>query len=388
MTDRQPWPGKEGRVLITPEDGSPPFYATLEMADDPLDPGTPLCKLTLLSDEACDFLDIPRTSVPSDAFIKLSFGTKMFGYRITLLTAGGRPASGVTIKGITLPDGRPCVTDKDGQVLGVATATATISIESPYTDCENISQAVESSGNVITDVILSFSRSGTQAATIDTSRDLRFSPDVEYIDACAIGAGSSGWWSGDTGGIIGAGSGAGGSIENKFNIPYSGQLISVAVGANNGKDAAGNTVISGLGDDIVGEGATAAIIERPPSASRSKNGGNGQLNYPELNHSGPGFAGYDRSAAPFDDDTILCSGGGGTGGMREDADGVGYPGGAGGKSGGGAGGTGGGYSGNPGNPGKYYGSGGGAPGLSFRNTYGDGGEGKDGAVMFRWRYRA
>lgn len=387
MDDRQPTPGQEGRVLITPEDGSPPFYAKLEMADNPLNAGTPLCKLTLLSDEACDFLDIPRTSVPSDAFIKLSFGTKMYGYRITLLTAGGRPASGVTIKGITLPDGRPCVTDKDGRVLGVATATATISIESPYTDCENISQAVESSGNVITDVILSFSRSGTQAATIDTSRDLRFSPDVEYIDACAIGAGSSGWRRGDTGGIIGAASGAGGSIENRFNIQYSGELISVAVGANNEAYAAGNTIISGLGNDIVGEGATAASWERPPSPSKSKNGGNGQLNG-DIGLSGPGSNGFDRTAFPFDDESILCSGGGGTGGMREDPDGTGYPGGAGGKSGGGAGGTGGGYSGNPGYPGKYYGSGGGAPGLSIRNDYGDGGEGKDGAAMFRWRYRA
>lgn len=68
MTDRQPTPGKEGRVLITPEDGSPAFYATLEMADDPLETGTPWAKSTVLQDDTCGILNIPTTSVPDDAF--------------------------------------------------------------------------------------------------------------------------------------------------------------------------------------------------------------------------------------------------------------------------------------------------------------------------------
>lgn len=48
MTDRQPqYPG---RVLITPEDGSTPYYATLTLADEPLVDGTPLNKANLLSE--------------------------------------------------------------------------------------------------------------------------------------------------------------------------------------------------------------------------------------------------------------------------------------------------------------------------------------------------
>lgn len=48
MTDRQPqYPG---RVLITPEDGSAPYYATLALADEPLVDGTPLNKANLLSE--------------------------------------------------------------------------------------------------------------------------------------------------------------------------------------------------------------------------------------------------------------------------------------------------------------------------------------------------
>ena len=42
MNDRIPAEGKAGRVLITPEDGSAPFYATVTMADEPLQEGTPL----------------------------------------------------------------------------------------------------------------------------------------------------------------------------------------------------------------------------------------------------------------------------------------------------------------------------------------------------------
>ena len=50
MNDRIPAEGKAGRVLITPENGSAPFYATVTMADEPLEEGTPLNKATLLKD--------------------------------------------------------------------------------------------------------------------------------------------------------------------------------------------------------------------------------------------------------------------------------------------------------------------------------------------------
>lgn len=51
MRDRIPSEGKAGRMLITPEDGSAPFYATVTMADEPLEEGTLLSKKTLLTDE-------------------------------------------------------------------------------------------------------------------------------------------------------------------------------------------------------------------------------------------------------------------------------------------------------------------------------------------------
>lgn len=54
MHNRQPT--KPGRVLITPEDGTAPFYATVTRADEPTEPGTPYNKATQLSDETSALL--------------------------------------------------------------------------------------------------------------------------------------------------------------------------------------------------------------------------------------------------------------------------------------------------------------------------------------------
>lgn len=66
MRDRQPYPGKEGRVLITPEGGGTPFYATLEMADDALDIGTPLNKASLLKDTTASIFGLGTDALPDE----------------------------------------------------------------------------------------------------------------------------------------------------------------------------------------------------------------------------------------------------------------------------------------------------------------------------------
>lgn len=382
MTDRQPALGKEGRVLITPEDGSPPFYATLEMADDPLDVGTPLCKLTLLSDEACDFLDIPRSSVPSDAFIKLSLGTNMYAYQVTVKTPGGYPASGATVEGILLRNGEPCVIDDNGMVFGIGPKDTTLTIKSPYLDCTDITYQT-TSDEVINLVNLTFTRVDAPNATILSSKDYKFSKDVLDFDMCAIGAGSGGWYNVSSGYNI-AGSGAGGSIANRYNVQYSGETLSVQVGATNGSAIGGSTVISGIGEDLIGEGA----MEGQPATS--KNGGDGKLQTGFLNVDGHGEDGNSRTEYPFGDQTILCSGGGGLGGRGISEFSAPCFGGAGGLSGGGRGGWGG-TTANPlqdGEDGQYYGSGGGAPGRGADKTaIGTPGKGKSGAAMLRWRYK-
>lgn len=46
VENRVPTPGQEGRVLITPEGGGAPYYATIQMADTPLADGTPWSRQT------------------------------------------------------------------------------------------------------------------------------------------------------------------------------------------------------------------------------------------------------------------------------------------------------------------------------------------------------
>lgn len=57
-----------GRVLITPEDGSPAFYATMTRADEPTQAGDPLNKATLLSDSVAAMYGLDGATVPNDLF--------------------------------------------------------------------------------------------------------------------------------------------------------------------------------------------------------------------------------------------------------------------------------------------------------------------------------
>lgn len=70
MRDRIPV--NPGRVLITPEDGSAAFYATMVRADNPTQEGTALNKATLLKDATAAKLGLGADAVPDDAFNVLS----------------------------------------------------------------------------------------------------------------------------------------------------------------------------------------------------------------------------------------------------------------------------------------------------------------------------
>lgn len=67
MTDRQPTPGKEGRVRLTFDDGTVK-YARVEMADDPLEVGDPLNKATFWPDDVAALFGLGADSLPKDGF--------------------------------------------------------------------------------------------------------------------------------------------------------------------------------------------------------------------------------------------------------------------------------------------------------------------------------
>lgn len=67
-------PSKPNRILITPENGSEPFYATWERADEPIEEGTPINKMLFDSIEEgdnayahLDDIEITAKKVTTDA---------------------------------------------------------------------------------------------------------------------------------------------------------------------------------------------------------------------------------------------------------------------------------------------------------------------------------
>lgn len=70
MQDRVPL--KPNRMLITPENGAAPYYATVTRADEPTQEGTPLNKATLWPDNVAYELGLGSDSVPKDGFVALN----------------------------------------------------------------------------------------------------------------------------------------------------------------------------------------------------------------------------------------------------------------------------------------------------------------------------
>lgn len=81
MKDRKPT--QPGRVKITPEDGSPAYFANMEMADEPLEIGTPLNKSTLLSDATALLFEKNETATPDEIFVLISKALKEMGTSIS-----------------------------------------------------------------------------------------------------------------------------------------------------------------------------------------------------------------------------------------------------------------------------------------------------------------
>lgn len=88
-----------GRVLITPEDGSGAFYATLAMADNPTVVGTPLNKASLLTDATAALYGLSGSAVPDDVLEKAR----------SLITTAQNTANGKTsiVYGTYTGDGNP-----------------------------------------------------------------------------------------------------------------------------------------------------------------------------------------------------------------------------------------------------------------------------------------
>ena len=137
MKDRQPT--QPGRVKITPENGDA-FFAVMEMADEPLEMGTPPIKENLLRDETESALfGSARDRTVNDAFFGIASKLKlisadMASITLTVKSASGNPLSGVIINGAYDENGSALITGSDGTATGyVSEGSVTLSV-SGYAD--------------------------------------------------------------------------------------------------------------------------------------------------------------------------------------------------------------------------------------------------------------
>lgn len=353
--------------------------------------GDLLNKGNLLQDTTCDLLAISKTSVPNDAFVKLALGTGNYGYKVKLVTPKGRPLPGITISGILSPIGEPCVTDENGEVLGVSvqqqvTLSATIS----FYDLNSVNQEVTSTGT-ITNVTLTASAKASEETFSTSVDDVYFSPDVDEFDFCAVGGGgggASGYYNTRTGG--GGGGGYAVNLLSHTAVPGAKYSFVVGSGGNGTNDPGssnrfdgndGGTTYVKENDEVIltADGGKGGDVQTDGHGGAGNgNGGTGTTS------SGIKNAGQSATVYKFGQISLGLAGGGGggAGAIGDVSTGSFGGGGSGALPYGGDGGIG-----NNG-PSVGYGPGGGGGGGGYRpNQYQarSGGKGYNGVVYARWR---
>lgn len=344
MEDRTPTPGQEGRMLITPEDGSAPFYAKLTMADNPTSPGTPLNKNTLLRDgtEISLFGSAENRTV-DEAFqgigvqIALIKGDQA-SITLTVQDQAGNPVPGLLINNVVDADGKAVYTNDSGIANGyVAEGHATISV-SGYADVADYSETFqvikgESYIKVWTVTTRDFFK-------VVSTQNLKFSENVEQVDVSVGGAGggAGGYLYGDYVAQSGGG-GGGGYVATQTAVTFSPNIAYPAIigaggrGSSMGNGSAGGSS-SFLGVTADGGNGGFGALEGGSAGTGNGNGANGVSNA----IGGNGGVGTQSIYISFAE-TGPYGGGGGSGGAMNSEGSTVIQGGSGGAPGGGNGGS-------------------------------------------------
>ena len=280
MEDRIPTPGQEGRMLITPEDGSAPYYAKITMADNPTNPGTPLNKETLLQDatETALFGSANNRTV-DDAFrgiankIDLIMGDQA-AITVTVTDQAGHPVTHVLVNGVYGEDGSTVYTNSSGIATGyISEGTQTISVTG-YADLENISKQLDVvKGATITETLTPTRRNFLH---LTQSQNVKFSGDVTTVDSNPVGGGGGAGYGALYSGRYGAsgGAGAGGHSVMQAGISITPNTDYPAVIGSGGRAATENIRASAGGTSSF-LGVTATGGNPGSNASRSSSGWGG-----------------------------------------------------------------------------------------------------------------
>ena len=402
MQDRVPTPGQEGRVLITPESGSP-FYATVEMADNPTQPGTPWNKASALQDDTAALYNENALSVPDDIFRALSTLVPNDKAAILLVVtdSSGNPAKAQVSVSPAVNGSTTLETNANGR-LSVQVDPGTYNFTIPDTEFVTGSSAqvtVNLQDMVVLPLTLSIQEHGVKYVTTSTS--ISFPNAFPPVDIFAVSGGGSGAKCCNRGTDCASG-GGGGRTKTLLAQNVAGKTIDITIGAGGimslsvNSDvpgvAGGSTIVSLGGSQIInlagGQGGTVGANYYSYAIGGNGGSGGGGANSTQSSDNTVGNGGSDGSngtgtrggigqgsttrAFGESNGTLYCGGGGGAS-MR-------YVG-TGGDGGGGSGIR---LSGNSGGDATTYGGGGGAFFIDSTSINSRGGNGYQGLVILRW----
>lgn len=314
MQDRVPTPGQEGRVFITPEDGSPPFYAKITMADNPTNQGTALNKQNLLQDSTeVELFGNASNRTVDEAFSGIAGKINLImqdvaSMTLTVQDSAGTGIPGVLINGMLDADGESVYTNAFGVAVGYVSEGLTILSISGYADIENFSEQIQAvKGETYTKTIVVTT---LDFLKITSSRFVKFSENVEQIDVSVGGPGGGGAGAKSTNNDQFSCGGGGGHTEKQehvsFNTNENYQAI-IGAGGNYGKNGGGS---SGGTSSFLGVTATSGTGGEVGNGSSYRGIGNGDGGY--INNGTPidGSPGTETIYSSFTDETPYGGGGG------------------------------------------------------------------------------
>ena len=269
MRDRTPTRALENGALrygVYDEAGNLLRYEYLALEDEPTDPGTDLSKATLLQDSTeVSLFGSAADRTVDDAFAGIAGQLKlirddMASITVTLKDSGGHGLPGVLVQGILSESGTAVYSNDSGVAAGFIGEGSQIIKISGYADIADYSETLTVvKGITITKPLTLTTRDFLR---ITSSRSVKFSGNVETIDAdigAAGGGGGGGYgagWSGQ-GSYHGGGNGGGGgdvvSVSGLTVTPDASYQVIVGAGGVGGANVAIRTISS---DSYTGDPGT------------------------------------------------------------------------------------------------------------------------------------
>lgn len=303
MKDRIPT--KPGRVLLTPEDGSTPFYATMERADEPTQEGTPLNKSTLLSDETeVAIWEVAQGRTVNDALKMLadvSYG-RVASLTLTINDTDGNPIPDVTVRLDSSPTvGDDPTTGTDGTIkLDTNAGEHTVYLVYPLGySAESESQTVQVTGNTAI-TVQSVSRNAESTVfTISEAKSFyiaRFLSPVQFDIRGGGGSGAviAGRWTSSTSDSNmkkKASGAAGGYVTITDAVDVAGKLIRVIPGAGGNPVSITSAPSSGSIKTASGNSGGTTTLYVDDQSFSAQGGAGGVLDSGEYNQDGGAYGG-------------------------------------------------------------------------------------------------